>query len=327
MKKQTLKTILFSSALALSLGTARVGAEEIAPVIAETETVVLAETADSPEVLPVVEEVVADSLSEPVLDVEHQVTVEEYRENVSTFNQLTMEEVYQVFTEDNQEHALYFGRETCYHCRQFSPEVKAFNDLIDGQLKYYTTANEDFDQEASRFLSEEVGIPGTPTVLRVTNGQVLSGWVGGGITAQELYDYLYLGQVPAAFLEETEPTEPENEPVPEIKTEEKVDAEPKDEQAKVSEQTITNPVPKASPAVKISPKVATLSPLTASQAEVKTTESLVKPAENKTSRKQLPQTGEQADTYIKLGFAFLLASGLLGLHHRKFNQEVGGQNK
>ena len=33
-------------------------------------------------------------------------------------------------------------------------------------------------------------MPGTPTVMRIKNGEIANAWVGGGKTATELYDFL-----------------------------------------------------------------------------------------------------------------------------------------
>ncbi|WP_105158506.1 thioredoxin family protein [Streptococcus suis] len=125
-----------------------------------------------------------------------EISLEDYLETVAAFQKIDIGAVRAAFTEDNQEHLLYFGRGTCYYCRQFSPELKNLHQLTGGKIEYYDTAGEDFDDTAKEFLFKEVGIPGTPTILYIKNGQVLAGWVGGGISAQELYDYFYLGKTP-----------------------------------------------------------------------------------------------------------------------------------
>ena len=111
------------------------------------------------------------------------VTSEEYASNVSDFNKISIAEVRQIFTSEDSEHTLYFGRGTCSHCREFSGVLKEFNMLIDQKLEYYDIDGEDFDDSAKEFIFKTIGIPGT-----------ISGWVGGGITAQQLYDYLYFGK-------------------------------------------------------------------------------------------------------------------------------------
>ncbi len=122
---------------------------------------------------------------------EADISQEAYEENVKDLNKISMTDVYQMFTDDGLEHTLYIGRPTCYYCRQFSPVLKGVNQMLNGSLDYYDTDSLDFDLEARTFLYQTVGIPGTPTTLYLRNGQILSGWVGGGLTAQELYDYFY----------------------------------------------------------------------------------------------------------------------------------------
>ena len=66
-------------------------------------------------------------------NVEHKpsvVTPEEYEQNVADFKKVDIEAVRQSFTEDQLEHTIYFGRKTCSHCCQFSPELKEFNNLM-----------------------------------------------------------------------------------------------------------------------------------------------------------------------------------------------------
>ena len=131
-------------------------------------------------------------MQEPIsVEEPREISPEEYRANVASFRKVSFRTLRQAFTEDGQEHILYFGRATCYYCRQFSPELKAFNNLIDGNLEYYDTDGEGFDATAREFLFETVGIPGTPTILYIKNGKLVSAWVGGGISAQQLYDHLY----------------------------------------------------------------------------------------------------------------------------------------
>ncbi|WP_233340689.1 thioredoxin family protein [Streptococcus sp. 121] len=126
---------------------------------------------------------VSDKNSEEPAEIE-DVSFEEYLNNVADFRKVSIEEVRRSFENDQLEHTLYFGRGTCYHCRVFSPELKIFNQLIDGNLEYYDIDGADFGEEAKDFLFRVVGIPGTPALLRMYNGKPLAAWVGGGITAQ-----------------------------------------------------------------------------------------------------------------------------------------------
>ena len=250
--------------------------------------------------------------------VTEEVSQEQYYENVSTFNQLTIDEVRQAFTQDNQEHTIYFGRSTCYSCRQFSPVVKEFNELIGNKLEYYSVGGEDFNEEAYNFLFQMAGIPGTPTVLYLQNGQPVSGWVGGGITAQELYDYLYNGIVPERFLEEvgednqeeetsnsTDETSVKSEPSENIGKSSEAE---KTEQSKELEEEEKTPV-----ALSVS-KDKTVSLLTTpkNQERVKsaTISSKTTIVDNQAVA-ALPQTGERSSLkFLKLGLAILIASFL-----------------
>ncbi|MBF8971120.1 thioredoxin family protein [Streptococcus sp. NLN76] len=137
---------------------------------------------------------VSDKNSEEPAEIE-DVSFEEYLNNVADFRKVSIEEVRRSFENDQLEHTLYFGRGTCYHCRVFSPELKIFNQLIDGNLEYYDIDGADFGEEAKDFLFRVVGIPGTPALLRMYNGKPLAAWVGGGITAQQLYNHLYATKI------------------------------------------------------------------------------------------------------------------------------------
>lgn len=233
MKKNVLKSTILLSATVLSMATVSVFADdELVPTIEatevvdngdnatenlatdiikpsndipesqseKTEEVSSIETSDDSSVTmessEATETTVSDTSDEPE---EAEVTIPQYEENVTDFNHVPMTDVYAMFTEDGKEHMIYIGRPTCYYCRQFSPALKEFNTLMDNRLEYYNTDSQDFDEEAANFLFGTVGIPGTPTIIRLQNGQIVSAWIGGGISGQELYDYLFYGKIPAAM--------------------------------------------------------------------------------------------------------------------------------
>ena len=179
MKNQKIKSLLLVPLVFASITTGVVYAEE------QPTTSSIRENDSS---------LVAPDLPSAKEKVEHKpsvVTPEEYEKNVTDFKKIDIEAVRQSFTEDQLEHTIYFGRKTCSHCRQFSPELKEFNNLIEKKLEYYDLDGKDFDGEAREFLFKKVGIPGTPTILYLRNGRPISGWVGGGATAQQVYDYMY----------------------------------------------------------------------------------------------------------------------------------------
>lgn len=204
MKKNVLKTTILLSAAILSMATVSVFADdELVPATEVTE-VVDNTVENSAEQASDVQETQTSATNLEMSDEaeEAEVTIPQYEENVADFNQVPMTDIYSMFTEDGKEHVIYFGRPTCYYCRQFSPELKDFNTLMSNRLEYYNTDSQDFDEAAANFLFRTVGIPGTPTIIRLQNGQIVSAWVGGGISGQELYDYLFTGKISAIMAEE-----------------------------------------------------------------------------------------------------------------------------
>ena len=128
-----------------------------------------------------------------------EVSVETYEKNLENLKQVSYSDVTNMLTEDGGDHILYVGRPTCYYCRQNSPVLKDFNTLIDGQLLYYNTDSDQLDRESRKILFDKLGIPGTPSVIRLKNGQLISGYLGSAPDAQAIYQ--------AVFKEETEKTE------------------------------------------------------------------------------------------------------------------------
>lgn len=120
---------------------------------------------------------------------EDDVTVEEYENNVKDFKRVDMAQVKDLIAkQDNQDRVMYIGRPTCYYCRQFSPDLKDFNKIDKGKLLYF---NIDAEKDAHEYAFKVIGIPGTPTTMRFINGKIVSAWIGGEKTGQELYDFLY----------------------------------------------------------------------------------------------------------------------------------------
>ena len=146
-----------------------------------------------------------------------EVSVETYEKNLENLKQVSYSDVTNMLTEDGGDHILYVGRPTCYYCRQNSPVLKDFNTLIDGQLLYYNTDSDQLDRESRKILFDKLGIPGTPSVIRLKNGQLVSGYLGSAPDAQAIYQ--------AVFKEETD--KPETPGV--TQTAEKVEASPSEE--------------------------------------------------------------------------------------------------
>ncbi len=123
-----------------------------------------------------------------VQNFENNVSVNQYLNNTSSFKKVNSDEVDSFFDKkDNIDRYLYIGRPTCYYCRQYSATLNEFNNLIGGQLYYL---NIDESKDNADYAFDNLEVPGTPTVMRIKNGEIANAWVGGEKTATELYDFL-----------------------------------------------------------------------------------------------------------------------------------------
>lgn len=116
------------------------------------------------------------------------VSISQYLSNTSSFRKVNSDEVDAFFDKkDNIDRYLYIGRPTCYYCRQYSATLNEFNNLIGDKLYYL---NIDESKDNADYAFDNLEVPGTPTVMRIKNGEIANAWVGGGKTATELYDFL-----------------------------------------------------------------------------------------------------------------------------------------
>jgi len=148
------------------------------------------------------------SLAEEISDEgeEHVVSVEEYSENISNLKRITAQQFLDKLNA-SEAFTIFVGRPTCPHCRQFSPNIKEFNSLINNELYYYNTDGEDFTSLGKEIFYDQIGIPGVPTTMYIKDKEIKSGWIGGGISAQDLYDFFYLDEDTATSESSTEDTE------------------------------------------------------------------------------------------------------------------------
>ncbi|WP_242509588.1 thioredoxin family protein [Ligilactobacillus salivarius] len=161
--------LIYSFLLTWGITTNSISADEVTPTTT-SETTVTPQSKSTP----------VDSNDEDAAIEEkfysHDVTIDEYNQNVANFNKVNTDTVKTMVTENsnNLDQVLYIGRPTCYFCRQASPHLRDFNQLINNQLYYY-----DIDAEPNThdFAFKEIGIPGTPTTMRLKNGKVISAWI------------------------------------------------------------------------------------------------------------------------------------------------------
>ena len=112
MKKNVLKTTILLSAAVLSMATVSVFADE--EVVSTTDVTEVVE--NSVEQSNDVQEAQSSATNLEVSDEteEPEVTIPQYEENISDFNQVSITDVYSMFKEDVKEHVIYIGRPTCY---------------------------------------------------------------------------------------------------------------------------------------------------------------------------------------------------------------------
>lgn len=145
-----------------------------------------------------------------------EISVEAYEKNLENTIQISYSDVTNMLTEDGGDHILYIGRPSCYYCRQNSPVLKDFNTLIDGQLLYYNTDSDHLDRESRKVLFDRLGIPGTPSVIRLKNGQLVSGYLGSAPDAQAIYQAVFASENDKTELSEaTEVAAKSENPLPE----------------------------------------------------------------------------------------------------------------
>lgn len=169
-----------------------------------------------------------------------EISVETYEKNLENVIQISYSDVTNMLTEDGGDHILYIGRPSCYYCRQNSPVLKDFNTLIDGQLLYYNTDSDHLDRESRKVLFDKLGIPGTPSVIRLKNGQLVSGYVGSAPDAKAIYQAVFASENDKTELPEaTEVAAKSENPLPKPSPESLIEEDDKSLNS-VSEPSVTS---------------------------------------------------------------------------------------
>ncbi len=169
-----------------------------------------------------------------------EISVETYEKNLENVTQISYSDVTNMLTEDGGDHILYIGRPSCYYCRQNSPVLKDFNTLIDGQLLYYNTDSDHLDRESRKVLFDKLGIPGTPSVIRLKNGQLVSGYLGSAPDAQAIYQAVFADENDKTELPEvTEVAVKSENPLPEPSSESLIKEDDKSLNS-ISEPSVTS---------------------------------------------------------------------------------------
>ena len=149
-----------------------------------------------------------------------EISVETYEKNLENVTQISYSDVTNTLTKDGGDRILYIGRPSCYYCRQNSPVLKDFNTLINGQLLYYNTDSDYLDRDSRKVLFDKLGIPGTPSVIHLKNGQLVSGYLGSAPDAQAIYQAVFAGENDKTELSEVRKVAAKSEnPLPEPSSE------------------------------------------------------------------------------------------------------------
>lgn len=205
------------STVELSNNSVENGEVENVEVSSETASQQVAEKVES--ISETKENSLPQSLQTGVVETEvrsEEISVETYEKNLENLKPVSYSDVTNMLTEDGGDHILYVGRPTCYYCRQNSPVLKDFNTLIDGQLLYYNTDSDHLDRESRKVLFDKLGIPGTPSVIRLKNGQLVSGYLGSAPDAQAIYQAVFASENDKTELSEaTEVAAKSENPLPE----------------------------------------------------------------------------------------------------------------
>lgn len=171
-----------------------------------------------------------------------EISVETYEKNLENVTQISYSDVTNMLTEDGGDHILYIGRPSCYYCRQNSPVLKDFNTLINGQLLYYNTDSDHLDRDSRKVLFDKLGIPGTPSVIHLKNGQLVSGYLGSAPDAQAIYQAVFAGENDKTELSEVREVAAKSEnPLPEPSPESLIKEADKSLN-KISEPSVTSVV-------------------------------------------------------------------------------------
>lgn len=171
-----------------------------------------------------------------------EISVETYEKNLENVTQISYSDVTNMLTKDGGDHILYIGRPSCYYCRQNSPVLKDFNTLINGQLLYYNTDSDYLDRDSRKVLFDKLGIPGTPSVIHLKNGQLVSGYLGSAPDAQAIYQAVFAGENDKTELSEVREVAAKSEnPLPESSPESLIKEDDKSLNS-ISEPSVTSVV-------------------------------------------------------------------------------------
>ncbi|MGQ4224305.1 PedC/BrcD family bacteriocin maturation disulfide isomerase [Enterococcus mundtii] len=121
-----------------------------------------------------------------------KVTTDEYLSNIQGINKSTGKELLELIRSD-QTYFMFIGYKSCPYCREFSKVVSTFktqNSLpiyyVDLETNYSTDLTADEFKEFKIFFNEKFGTLYSPTFARIEHKNPIGGFIGGGITLEQL---------------------------------------------------------------------------------------------------------------------------------------------
>lgn len=131
----------------------------------------------------------ADTPSEDIYQSNIEISVNDYNDNVKDLKKISFEQLTNMYN-NGLSFYIYIGRPSCPHCRALSPIIREVNIMKGYKIYYYDTDGDDFNSDAKDLIYNKIQIPGVPSVISIKNREVISGWVGDGISAEDLSGYL-----------------------------------------------------------------------------------------------------------------------------------------
>lgn len=121
-----------------------------------------------------------------------KVTVDEYLSNIQGINKSTGKELLELIRSD-QTYFMFIGYKSCPYCREFSNVLSIFKTqsslpiyYVDLETNYSKELTVEEFKEFKIFFNEKFGTLYSPTFARIEHKNPIGGFIGGGITLEQL---------------------------------------------------------------------------------------------------------------------------------------------
>jgi len=121
------------------------------------------------------------------------ITEDQYLENISGIEEVSGQKLLSV-VRSNDTYFMFLGFKECPYCREFSKVMKEFKNQSNYPI-YYVNVKNVFDDitpdelnEINSFLATKAEFNATPTILKVSNSEILANYVGSETTLDQLLE-------------------------------------------------------------------------------------------------------------------------------------------